>query len=107
MNVYLVRDGILDLGCICKNGIQIKNTNFYLITYNFKSNEGYIDKKNTNTWRLYTQIGQVPNESRYHHFDTLDKCLNKLKDLNGKDDIIICDSTDVENYKNKLIFNNH
>jgi len=95
MNIYLVKDGIQNIGCISKNGIQIKGTNFYLITYDFESNEGYIDKKGSNNWLLYTQIGQILNKSRYHRFNTFEKCLNKLKELKGNDKIFICNEEDV------------
>lgn len=101
--VYLVKDGIVNVGYKKgPNNKQIKNTNFYLISYDLKSNCGYIEKKGENNWRLYTTIGQQFNKSRYHHFDAFDDCVNKLKELKGNDDIIICDSNDVENYKNKL-----
>lgn len=55
--LYLVKDGIKDVGCIAINNNQLFNTNFYLITYNFKSNEGYVDKKDENYWKLYMRIG--------------------------------------------------
>jgi len=59
MNLFVVKDGILDVAFVKdQNGKQILGTNYYAISYDFKSNEGYIEKKSFNLWRLYTQVGQ-------------------------------------------------
>lgn len=100
MTIYLVRDGIVNIGFVStKNNQQLINTNFYLITYDFKKNFGYIEKKDINLWRLYTSIGQKINESRYHHFNTLEECVNKLKELNGNKNVLICNSYEIETFK--------
>lgn len=97
--LYLVKDGIKGVGCITVKDEQIFNTNFYLITYDFRTNEGYISKKKYNHWRLYTQIGQKVGQSRYHELSNFEECLEQLKELKGDDDIIICQTKDIEKYK--------
>lgn len=99
MRLFLVQDGIENVGWKTINGKQVSNSNYHLITYDFKSNEGYIDKKGTNKWRLYTQVGQKIGEDRYHHSRTFEDCVNKLKELKGDDEIIVCKSTEIEMYK--------
>lgn len=103
--LYVVKDGLKDQGCIVnKNGVQKKGTNFYLLTYG-KNNEGYIEKKTKNIWRLYTQVGEpeimkrldkegIKDKSRirYHHFATFEECIEKLYELNHNSAIEICDS---------------
>lgn len=80
--LYLVKDGIKSVGCkLDSNGNQIFRTNFYLITYDFITNEGYIERKEINEWRLYTQIGQSLGQSRYHTKPTLNECIEQLKSL--------------------------
>lgn len=99
MKLYLVKDGIVNVGCKTNNGKQVDNSNYHLITYDFKSNEGYIDKKGLNKWKFYTQVGQKIGKGRYHHFQTFQECVNKLKELKGDDEIMICKSTEIEMYK--------
>ena len=103
--LYVVKDGIKNIGCkVNKNGGQIKGTNFYLLTYG-KNNEGYIEKKSLNNWRLYTQVGELEakralhkagitdkSKVRYHHFPTFEECILKLKELCGSTSIEICES---------------
>lgn len=105
--LYVVKDGLKHIGHISLNGKQAKNTNFYLLTYGV-GNEGYIQKKSSDIWRLYTQVGEqeairkldkdsVPGSpyvpySRYYHFPTFEKCVDKLKELKGNSLIEICDS---------------
>jgi hypothetical protein len=103
--LYVVKDGLLNQGCkVNKNGEQIKGTNFYLLTYG-QNNEGYIEKKSKNKWRLYTQVGEpetLKNNNkegikdkyriRYHHFATFEECIGKLHELNRYSEIEICDS---------------
>lgn len=99
MILYLVKDGIKDVGCITNNNHQVFDTNFHLITYDFKTNEGYIEKKGEIYWRLYTQIGQKFRQSRYHQFTDFVQCVEKLKELKGDDEVIICNANEIEKYK--------
>ncbi len=94
MNLFLVKDGIKGIGC--KTDLQenqILNTNFYLLTYDFRSNEGYIEKQQNNTWKVYTQIGQKLSESRYHTANNLEECIVILKKLKNDNRIVICHCT--------------
>ncbi len=97
--LYLVKDGIEGVGYPSANNKRLLNTNFHLITYDFNSNEGYIDKKGENNWRLYTQVGQKLHESRYHNLNSFRQCVNKLKELKGGDQIVICKSEEVDRIK--------
>ena len=98
MTLYLIKDGIKDVGCVMKNDNQIFNTDFHLITYDFKTNEGYIDKKEQDYWRLYTQVGQKVGQSRYHHFSNFEQCVEKLKELNGDASVVICNANEIDKY---------
>lgn len=102
--LYVVKDGLKDKGFISRNGEQVKNTNFYLLTYG-KNNEGFIENKSSNNWRLYTQIGELKTKRellkagitdisnvRYHHFPTFEECIIKLKELCGSTSVEICNS---------------
>ena len=99
MILYLVKDGIKDVGCITINNHQVLDTDFHLITYDFKTNEGYIEKKGENYWRLYTQVGQRIGKSRYHQFTAFVQCIEKLKELKGDDEVIICNVNEIEKYR--------
>jgi predicted DNA-binding WGR domain protein len=99
MMLYLVKDGIMGVGWVTSNDKQVLGTNFYLITYDFKTNEGYVEKKGENYWRLYTQIGQKFGQSRYHQFTAFEQCIKKLKELKGDDNILICKADEIQNYK--------
>lgn len=91
MPIYLVKDGIKGVGCLVNNqGDQIFGSNFYLITYDFKTNEGYIEKKGTKYWRLYTQVGQQLGKSRYFKYSDLPECIEKLKTLSSNNELIFC-----------------
>lgn len=98
MTLYLVKDGIKDVGCVMKNNTQIFDTDFHLITYDFKKNEGYIDKKGEDYWQLYTQVGQKVGQSRYHKFPDFRQCVEKLKELNGDDKVVICNANEIDKY---------
>ena len=103
--LYVVKDGLKNQGCkVNSKGDQIRDTNFYLLTYG-KNNEGYIEKKSPDIWRLYTQIGELEtirkmqkeeiidkSQVRYYHFPTFAECIEKLKELCGSTEIEICDS---------------
>ncbi len=101
MVLYLVKDGVENVACVVdKNGDQMFNTNYYAITFNFKSNEGYIEKKRADYWRLYTQIGQKLNQSRYYKERTFEGCIKKLKELKGDEEIKIINSSQITSYSN-------
>jgi hypothetical protein len=92
-NIYLVYDGIPNVGCVKGvDGLFCKNTNYYLISYDFKSNHGYIEKKAEDSWKLYTSIGPVsiPMESRYHFCSSFEECVAKLKELSEGCNIVKC-----------------
>lgn len=99
MRLFVVQDGIKNVGSVLKNGEQIMNTNFHLITYDFKTNEGYIDKKKPNIWKLYTQVGQKIGKKRDYYFLEFIDCIMKLEELKGNNEITIYKSRDIENYK--------
>lgn len=106
MILYIVKDGIENIANVVDaNGKRILETNYYILTYDFKTNEGYIDLKESGFWRLYTQIGQKFGQTRYHKELTFLKCIEKLKTLKGNDQIIVCNSSDVENLKKKTTGN--
>jgi hypothetical protein len=89
MRLYLIQDGIKNVGYNKINDAHSFGSNYYLITYDFKTNEGYIDKR-TNNWRLYTQVGQKLNQNRYYHFESFDGCIARLIELKGDNEIMIC-----------------
>lgn len=111
--LYVVKDGLKDKGFISKNGEQVKNTNFYLLTFG-KNNEGYIEKKSSDNWLLYTQLGELEtiremnkggikdkSNARYHRFPTFEECIEKLKKLCGSSLVVICDSDTFPSLDNK------
>ena len=56
---------------------------FFLITKDFKGNNGYIGKRSNKVWRLYTHYGSISDvkSSCYHHYPTFEECVQKLKEL--------------------------
>jgi hypothetical protein len=105
MELYLVKDGIKGVGYKNHNNQQVLGTTFYLITYDFETNEGYVEEKGKKHWRLYTRIGQKIGEGRHHEFITFEQCLAKLKELKGDGKVIICNTNEVENLKQNLFGN--
>lgn len=102
--LYVVKDGLKDKGFISRNGEQVQNTDFYLLTYG-KNNEGYIERKSIDNWLLYTQLGELEtirkmnkdgikdkSNARYHYFPTFEECIEKLRKLCGSSLVVICDS---------------
>ena len=90
--LYVVKDGVLNIGFVRnRKGERLRNINYYLLTYDYKSNVGYIEKKSAHLWRLYTSIGcNADFKSRYHHCTTFEECIDTLEDLfNLKTEIII------------------
>ena len=96
MKLYVVKDGIPGVGYQSRSGQQIKDGTFYLLTYDFKSNIGYVGKKSTNLWRLYTTIGSTNDfKSRYHHFPNFLECVQKLQELSGDTKVEVIESAEV------------
>lgn len=94
--LYVVRDG---LESVNRKVDQISNSTFFLLTFDFKSNVGYIGKKSSN-WRLYTSLGSNDDfDSRYHHFPTFKGCLEKLKKLCVNSSVELCDTWDISSLK--------
>jgi hypothetical protein len=102
--LYVVKDGLKDKGLIRRNGKQVKNTNFYLLTYG-RNNEGKIEETQNNIWLLYTQIGEQKAklkmkkdgikyniDIRYYYFSSFQECIEKLQELCGNTKIEICNS---------------
>ena len=59
MVLYVIKEGIskiADLGD--KSDDRLFDTNYYALSYNFSTNEGYIEKKSLSFWWLYTQVGE-------------------------------------------------
>lgn len=100
MTLYLVKNGIDTAKVIKNRGERLYNTNYYSITYDFTTNEGYIEMKGLNNWRLYTQVGQRLGTSRYHDLQTFEQCVEKLERLSECNKIIVCKSSEIERYKN-------
>jgi len=101
LKMYVVKDGIDKVGCRInpKTNEQLIGTSFYLLTYNFKSNVGYIEKKTSTIWQLYTSVGtSIGLSSRYHRFDSFEKCINKLKELCNTE-VIVCSNEDVLSFE--------
>lgn len=89
MKLYIVHDGIENACVIDKSGNRIFNTYYYSITYNLIRNEGYIEKKAENNWRLYTQIGQKIGKTRYYNFPTFEECIRQIEILKGNNNISV------------------
>ncbi|WP_298767627.1 hypothetical protein [uncultured Polaribacter sp.] len=90
MKLNLVKGGIKGIAFQRDfKGNHNLNKNFYVISYDLKSNEGYIQKKGVKNWKLYTQIGQKIGERRKFYFNTFESCVEKLKELKGDDLIYI------------------
>lgn len=104
MNLFVVEDGIKGVGYESKNGEQIKDGTFYLLTYDFKSNVGYIGQKAANLWRLYTTVGSTHDfKSRYHHFPNFLTCVQKLQELSGKVKVEVIAIVDVKSKQNSKV----
>ena len=86
--IYVVKDGIYGVGIVSNEDKQLKNGTFYLLTYTFNDNIGYIGKRDDGTWRLYTSIGNPPDfKYRYHHFSSFEDCVQKLQELSGENKV--------------------
>jgi len=91
--LYVVKDGIYKSGYVSKDGKQLKDGRFYLLTYSFKDNTGYIRKREDGTWRLYTSIGNPPDfKKRYHRFASFEECVEKLQELSGENKVEVIDN---------------
>lgn len=87
--LFLVKDGIYSAKLVNTNNDQIFDSNYFAITYGLRRNEGYIDKKNPKTWKLYTQVGQTMGSSRYYYLDSFELCISKLEELSGCDIVVL------------------
>ncbi len=97
MKLYVVKDGVPEVGHKSFNDAQVKDGTFYLLTYDFKSNVGYIGKRAVNEWRLYTTVGSKQDlKSRYHHFSNLIECVHKLQELSPNVQVKL-----IESFENK------
>jgi hypothetical protein len=97
MRLFIVKDGIKGVACITdKNNNQVLDTDYYAISYDFKTNEGYIEKKKDGVCKLYTQVGQKINETRYFKFSDFKGCIQKLKILKGNDEVTICRYSEID-----------
>ena len=102
MKLYIVKDGIEKACIVDNNGNRIFNTNYYSITYNLVQNEGYIQKRSENNWRLYTQIGEKIGKSRYYNFSSFEECINELEILKGNKNISVINQKELLEIINEL-----
>ena len=101
--LYVIKDGIENVGTVMnKNGERLRNTNYYVLSYDYISNVGYIEKKNEQLWKLYTSVGSSNDfKSRYHYFFSFEKCIEVLQKLcNTETEIIICNEEEINLLKN-------
>lgn len=58
---------------------------FFIITYDFKKNYGYIGKKGKNSWKLYTILGRTPmvlgSPDNHYYFKSFEECVQHLEKL--------------------------
>lgn len=77
--VYLVQGG-LNLSKDSKPDFD-----FFIITYDFKKNYGYIGKKGKNSWKLYTILGKTPmvlgSPDNHYFFKSFEDCVHQLEKL--------------------------
>ncbi|MEO8772303.1 MAG: hypothetical protein ABI402_19550 [Ferruginibacter sp.] len=66
---------------------------FFIITYDFKKNYGYIGRKGKNSWKLYTILGRTPmvlgSPDNHYHFKNFEDCVKHLKKLSNAE-VQIC-----------------
>ena len=77
--IYLVQGG-LNLSKDSKADFD-----FFIITYDFKKNYGYIGKKGKNSWKLYSILGRTPmvlgSPDNHYYFKSFEDCLQQLEKL--------------------------
>jgi len=60
---------------------------FFIITYDFKKNYGYIGRKGKNSWKLYTILGRTPmvlgSPDNHYHFNNFEDCVQHLEKLSN------------------------
>ncbi len=82
--LYLVQGGISRNSSVNNNEVS-PDKNFYVITFDFEKNFGYIGKKGKNWWKLYTILGRTPmilgSPDNHYHFKTFEDCVAKLEIL--------------------------
>ncbi len=89
--IYLVQGGMTPS--------ENSDFDFFIITYDFKENFGYIGKKGKNFWKLYTILGRSPmvlgSPENHYYFKTFEDCAERLKTLSGSEvEIRYIDSQD-------------
>lgn len=101
MTLFVVKDGIKNVGTIQdRNGNRILNIDYYLMSYNFKSNNGYLKRTGNKNWKLYTQIGITQSgKGGYFYFKSIEEAIQKLKELKGDENVKIIDSKDLAKYR--------
>ena len=87
MKLYLVKDGIENAKIVDIHGNRLFGTDYYSITWDLIQNEGYINKIDNNTWKLYTRIGQKLVKSQYYFCETFELCIDQLN--------ILCENADI------------
>ncbi len=106
--LYIIKDGLKNCGCIVDSQRnQQFNTNLYILTYDLKSNVGYIEMKEKNSWKLNTSVGCVVNDfkSWYHDCESYDEAVKVLKTLCKADtQIIICNSNEISPLSQSIDF---
>lgn len=95
--LYLVKDGIDTSHIRAEDGKRVYNTNYYSVTFDLKRNEGYITKINESKWKLYTQVGQKINTSRYYFSPTFEGIVDKLLELSKDYRIVLINQHDLKN----------
>ena len=77
--IYLVQGG-LNLSEDSKPDFD-----FFIITYDFKKNYGYIGRKGKNSWKLYTILGRTPmvlgSPDNHYYFKSFEDCVQQLEKL--------------------------
>lgn len=100
--IYVVRGGIHGVG-------TSGSKDFYLLSFDLKSNTGYIGLRSFNNWRLYisqsgmdAKYANLARESKYYfHGVNLDECIVELERVTCKS-VIVIDSAQVDVVKRSL-----
>lgn len=97
--LYVIKDGAPNVSFISRNGVQVRDVDYYALTYGNGKNEGYIGKKKDD-WLLYTQVGEPLKRDyskRYYYFKTFEECITKLSELaGGLERLKICESEEFQ-----------
>jgi hypothetical protein len=100
MKLFVVKDGIKNLAIVRdSHGNRILNTNYFSLSYNFKSNVGYLEKIGKGNWKLYTQIGITHSGKGGCFYSTsLEGCIQKLAELKGDNEILVINSKEIDKH---------